>query len=121
MNAVLTKSDHAYGNVCLRSARDIEYDMFSRITRMLRLAPRNCDCCETIAAVGKNNELWSLLATDLADPGNGLPDEIRAGLLALAFFSLRHGRTVLAGAATTDVLIDINMTVMKGLRGGEME
>lgn len=68
-------------------------------------------------AVHRNNELWTLLATDLADPGNALPEATKAGLLSLAAFSLRHGHAVLAGEGATDVLIDINMAILKGLRG----
>ncbi|SMO92022.1 flagellar protein FlaF [Paracoccus laeviglucosivorans] len=110
--------EHAYGNPALRGARDMEYDAFSRVTRMLRQSPRECTGGETIAAVAKNNDLWTLLATDLSDPRNALADETKAGLLSLALFSLRHGQRVLAGDATTDTLIEINISVMKGLRGG---
>lgn len=111
-------SERAYGSPALRGARDMEYDIFSRVTRMLRQAPRECIAQETIAAVSKNNELWTILATDLADQNNAIEDQVKAGLLSLAFFSLRHGQLVLAGKANTDSLIEINMSVMKGLRGG---
>lgn len=121
MNAVLPFSEHAYGTPALRGARDLEYDAFSRVTRMLRQAPRDCGSPETVAAVAKNNELWTILAGDLSDPGNRLPADIKANLLSLARFSLRHGQAVLAGLGCTDVLIDINVAIMKGLRGGVEE
>lgn len=85
---------------------------------MIRQADSNCQTPEAISAVARNNELWILLASDLAHPDNALPDDVRAGLLLLAFFSLRHGQKALAGEATTNALIDINMSVMKGLRSG---
>lgn len=110
-------SERAYGSPALRGARDTEYDIFSRVTRMLRQAPCACKTVETIAAVSKNNELWTLLATDLSHPDNALPDEPKAGLLSLAAFSVRHGNAVLAGKATTEILIEINLSVMRGLRG----
>lgn len=110
-------SERAYGSPVLRGARDTEYHVFSQVTRMLRQAPRDCISVETVAAVSKNNELWTLLATDLADPGNGCSDSMKAGLLSLAFFSIRHGQAVLSGLGTTECLIDINMSIMKGLRG----
>ncbi|XQZ33775.1 flagellar biosynthesis regulator FlaF [Paracoccus yeei] len=118
LNAVRPFSDHAYGNQALRSPRDTEYDALSRVTRMIRQADSNCQTPEAISAVARNNELWILLASDLAHPDNALPDDVRAGLLLLAFFSLRHGQKALAGEATTNALIDINMSVMKGLRSG---
>lgn len=110
-------SERAYGNPALRGARDTEYDIFSRVTRMLRQAPGECKAVATIDAVSKNNELWSLLAADLSHPDNALPDDVKAGLLSLAGYAIRHGNAVLAGGGTTDVLIDINLSVMRGLRG----
>lgn len=117
LNAVTPLTDHGYGTSAVRSPRDGEYDIFSRVTRMLRQAPRMADNTNTIDAVHKNSELWTLLALDLADPGNGLPDQVKAGLISLAGFAIRHGQAVMAGTAKTDSLIDINMTVMRGLRG----
>lgn len=117
MNAVTQLTSHGYQSSTLRTARDAEYDIFSRVTRMMRQAPRRADNPDTIQAVHKNSELWTLLAADLAQPGNALPDETRAGLISLAGFAIRHGQAVMAGNAQTDPLIDINMTVMRGLRG----
>ena len=84
---------------------------------MLRQSARQADNNETIQAVHKNTELWSVLAFDLAQSGNGLPDEVKAGLISLAGFAVRHGQAVMSGNATTDPLIDINLSVMRGLRG----
>lgn len=109
--------ERAYGSPALKGARDVEYDAFSRVTRMLKLAPRDCAGEATITAVTRNNELWTLLATDLAGPANALGDQVKAGLLSLAIFSLKHGQAVLCGRGTTDALIDVNLAVMKGLRG----
>ncbi|MFN3279239.1 flagellar biosynthesis regulator FlaF [Paracoccus hibiscisoli] len=117
MNAVTPLTDHGYSSSKLRTPRDAEYDVFSRVTRMLRQAPRKADNPDTIQAVYKNNELWTLLGIDLADPGNALPDATKAGLISLAGFAIRHGQAVMAGTAATDPLIDINMTIMRGLRG----
>ena len=117
LNAVTPLTEHGYRTSAIRSPRDAEYDIFSRVTRMLRQAPRKADNTDTIQAVHKNSELWTILASDLADPGNGLPDQVKAGLISLAGFAIRHGQAVMAGSAQTDPLIDINMTVMRGLRG----
>ena len=84
---------------------------------MLRQSARQADNNETIQAVHKNTELWSALAFDLVEPGNALPDHVKAGLISLAGFAVRHGQAVMAGSATTDPLIDINLSVMRGLRG----
>ena len=117
MNAVATLNPHGYGSAVIRSARDTEYDAFSRVTAQLRRANDRCKTVEDVKAVHMNNELWTALAADLASPGNALPDEVKAGLLNLASFSLRRGHACLAGMATTDALVEINLCVMKGLRG----
>lgn len=117
MNAVTPLSQNGYGTPAVRTARDSEYDVFSRITCMLRQATETRDRRAMIEAVHKNNELWTILSTDLADPGNALPDQVKAGLLSLAAFSFRHGHAVMAGKANAAGLININMAIMKGLRG----
>lgn len=116
MNAVPSFSGTGYGNSVVRTARDAEYDVFSRVTRMLRQAHEAGHGHDLIAAVDKNNQLWTLLASDLADSGNKLPDQVRAGLLSLAGFALRHGHLALSGKVSVEPLIDINMAVMRGLR-----
>lgn len=117
MNAVKPLAQHGYKSAAVRNPRDAEYDAFSRVTRLMCQAPRQCTTAEAVRAVHLNNELWTILATDLADSGNALPDALRAGLLSLAGFCLRHGHSALAGQASTDALIDINLSIMKGLRG----
>lgn len=116
MNAVPSFAGHGYGSSILRTPRDAEYEVFSRVTRMLRQAADGAHGADVIAAVHKNNELWTILAADLASPGNGLPDQIRAGLLSLAGFVLRHGHQALSGKVGVAPLIDINLTMMRGLR-----
>ena len=78
MNALTSQSEYGYGAPNLRPARELEYDAFSRVTRMMRQS--QAPGCETgmIAAIHKNKELWMILAADLADPGNGLPDALKA-------------------------------------------
>ena len=119
LNAVTPLNGYGYRSNDLRTSREAEYDIFSRVTRMLRQAARKADNNETIQAVHKNTELWSLLAYDLVEPGNALPDQVKAGMISLAGFVVRHGHAVLAGNATTEPLIDINLNIMRGLRGEE--
>lgn len=117
MNAILPYGAHGEAAHAVRTHRDAEYDVLSRVTRLLRQAELSGNRSETIAAVDKNNQLWTLWATDLADPGNGLPADLKAGLLSLAGFGLRQGHAVLARGANLRPLIDINLSIMKGLRG----
>lgn len=104
-----------FGSPVTRSTRDIEYDAFSHATRLLCNAQKGAG--SPVHAAYVNSELWTVLAGDLADDENELPTQLRASLLSIAMFSIRHCRSVMAGDATVDALIDINLSIMKGLRG----
>ena len=99
----------------VRSHRDVEYDAFSRVTRDLQRASRGEMSLARAAAA--NADLWSTLAADLADDGNDLPDDLKARLLSLAIFSIRQSHRAIAGNAEPAALIDVNLAIMKGLRG----
>ena len=70
-----------------------------------------------VRAVTDNQQLWSTLAADVAQPGNSLPAALRARLFYLYQFTAQHSRAVLDGKASVEVLADINTAVMRGLRG----
>lgn len=55
------------------------------------------------------------MAADVADPNNQLPEELRAQIFYLAEFTEHHSRLVLAGAATADILVEVNTSVIRGL------
>lgn len=116
MNAVLSFAGNGYGSSVVRTPRDAEYEVFSRVTGMLRQAAEGEHGPDRITAVHKNNQLWTILAADLASPGNGLPDDLRARLLSLASFALRHGHQVMSGNEKVQPLVDVNMAMMRGLR-----
>lgn len=118
MNAVTPLTDYGhYGSAGLRTERDSEYDAFSYVTRLLRDAKSSRLGPATVQAIHKNSELWSILATDLAQPDNTLPDETKAGLISLAGFAIRQGFSVLNNVGTINSLIEVNVAIMKGLRG----
>jgi flagellar protein FlaF len=104
-----------------RSLRSVEYDLLAQITLRLRTAwaSRDSDFPALVRAVSDNVLLWSTLASDVALPGNGLPAALRARLFYLYEFTAQHSRSVLDGKASVEVLADINMAVMRGLRGDE--
>ncbi|WP_128514902.1 flagellar biosynthesis regulator FlaF [Tabrizicola thermarum] len=102
-----------------RSLRSVEYDLLAQVTQRLRVAWANraTDFPALARAVTDNTQLWSTLASDVALPGNGLPAALRARLFYLYEFSAKHGRAILEEKASVEVLADINMAVMRGLRG----
>lgn len=105
----------------VRSARGIEYDVVSRISHRLRVAAaeRGNAFPAYAAALSDNRRLWSVLAADVAQPGNGLPDDLRGRLFWLAEFVDAETRRLLRGVGDPGVLIEINAAVMQGLRETE--
>ena len=112
---------HAYSRLepPSRSPRMVEYDLIARVTQRLTSAwaKRREDFSGFATALTDNQRLWSTLAADVAEPGNGLPQDLRAQLFYLYQFTVEHSRTVLDDKGSIEVLVDINTAVMKGLRG----
>jgi flagellar protein FlaF len=114
----------AYGSVIRHTEdpRDIEFRVFEQITSALEAAaPAEAHFTARIQAVHRNRELWQTLAGDLADAENALPDETRAGLLSLAIWVTRETDRVMHHGAPLDDLIEINRSIMQGLRPGPRE
>ena len=121
MSAAAHAQSH-YGHAArsLRTPRDIEYELLARITGRLQSLlphPRGNLTAPLVEALHDNRRMWIAFATDLAHPGNGFPQELRARLFYLAQFTGQHTEQVLAGHALADVLAEINTAVMRGLRG----
>ena len=94
MNSIhLARTAYGRPETPVRSNRQIEYDLFARITRQLTEASkrRHSDFPTLAKAVHDNAKLWTTLAADVAGPGNGLPEKLRAQLLReLPTTHLRH-------------------------------
>jgi flagellar protein FlaF len=70
-----------------------------------------------VAALHENRALWTILAADVADPDNGLPETLRAQIFYLAEFTDHQTSKILRGEGSADSLIEINTAVMRGLSG----
>ena len=111
----------AYGQreAPVRTNRSHEYDLLARCTQQLAMAwtRRKEDFPSLAVALTENLQLWSALAADVAEAGNGLPAPLRAQLFYLYEFTAGHTRAVLDLRGSVEVLVDINTAVMRGLRG----
>lgn len=116
-----TSASRAYGqsSAPLRTPRSTEYELLAKYTMKLRntALKRDSEYPAFIQALSDNLRLWTLLASDVASPENGLPDPLRAQLFYLYEFIEQHSQSVRENQSSVDVLIDINTAVMKGLRG----
>jgi len=100
----------------IRTNRSTEYDIFARITQRLRKSDPKKDYAAMVGALHENRQLWTLLAVDVADAENALPQQLRAQIFYLAEFTLAHTSKILAGEGGIEDLIDVNTTIMRGLR-----
>lgn len=116
------RSGYAAAAIPVRTNRGAEYTAFANATRQLK-SVEDADksrFVEVAHAVHDNSRLWGILAADLMNDDNALPLNLRAQLISLSQFVRKHSLAVLADKATVEPLIDINTSIMRGLRG-EME
>jgi|OM-RGC.v1.026677433 Flagellar biosynthesis regulator FlaF len=120
-NTSLAQNAYAPASAATHTERDVEYHAFAYVTGLLAGAK---DMAQEIGgkpklaeAMFENVRLWIALAADAASDANQLPRETRAQIIGLANFARTHMDKVLAGAAEVDALIDVNLAIMKGLRG----
>jgi flagellar biosynthesis activator protein FlaF len=113
------RTGYAQAAAPVRTDRSSEYAVFAKVTAGLKVADES-DKAQFPAlarAVYDNQRLWGALEDDLLIETNGLPTSLKAQLLGIANFVRRHSAEVLAGRASIAPLIDINTSIMKGLRG----
>lgn len=101
----------------LRTPRSVEAELISQVTANLKksaLNPRE-NFPALVAALHDNRRLWTTMAADVADNLNSLPAPLRAQIFYLAEFTEQHSTKVLNGKADSDVLVEINTAILRGL------
>mgnify|MGYP006285268395 CR=1 FL=1 len=93
--------------------RQGEVAVMIRLTRMIEQAK---DSNDLIAALDENRRYWTKLMAHLADDANQLPEVTRARLISIGNWVGRFSSQVIAGKAECAPLIDINKTIIAGLR-----
>ena len=119
MEALLAANAYANSTKTTGSPRGVEYQVFARITRDLTNAKNlpKSEFPKLAAAIHDNIRLWTIIGTDVAQDGNALSPELRSKLFYLFQFTRSHSNKVLHGEATVDSLIDVNTSIMRGLKG----
>jgi flagellar protein FlaF len=109
----------AYHQAAVRteSPRETEYRLFAQVTLALMEAAKADphDVSARIDALDWNRRVWSALSDDCADPGNGLPHQLRASIISLAIYVSRQTSKVIRREDTIESLIEINRMIMQGL------
>lgn len=115
------KARAGYGTAATpaRPPRASEYDLIARVTAQLKAAEAkgHDGFAELALAVHNNQRLWTTLAIDVASDGNTMPDALRRRIVYLAEFTRQHSRKVLGRESGVTPLVEINTTILRGLRG----
>ncbi len=97
--------------------RSAEYRLFGQVTGALMEAQSaGAQGVALIDAIDWNRRLWSTLAVDCLDEANKLPKELRASIISLSIWVAKYSSEVMQKGASMDPLIDVNRTIMQGLK-----
>ena len=97
--------------------RNTEYRLFGQVTGALMEAQSaGAQGPSLIDAIDWNRRMWSTLAIDCMDKANKLPKEVRAQIVSLSLWVNKYSSEVMQRGASLDPLIEINRTIMQGLR-----
>ena len=99
--------------------REAEYRLFGQVTRALMDAARldASDLATRVDALDWNRRLWSVLATECADPNNTLAAPLRAQIISLSLWVTRYTSDVVRRRDEIEPLIEVNRLVMQGQAG----
>lgn len=97
--------------------RQVEYRLFGQVTRALMEAEKldRSEVTRRMDALDWNRRLWSVLGSDCALPGNGLPDALRGQIISLSIWVNRHTSLVMRNQESITPLIEVNRLIMQGL------
>lgn len=117
-NAELARQGYKTVQKEMTSDKAVELRVFMSVTAQLRAvdATDKSQFPALSAAILENLKLWKILFIDLVNPNNTLPLDLKTNLIQLSDFTESHSRRVLLGEATPQVLVDINSSVIAGLR-----
>ncbi len=100
------------------SPRETEYRLFGEVTRSLMAAAESGPDAlqERMVALDWNRRLWTTLASDCSRTDNALPPGVRAQIISLSLWVNRHTSAVMRREESFQPLIDVNRSIMEGLR-----
>ncbi|WP_404337489.1 flagellar biosynthesis regulator FlaF [Sphingomonas sp. MMS12-HWE2-04] len=114
----MTLSAYQVARSRAETPRAAEFRLMSEITgEMMDAETAGLKGAMLMRPLHRNREMWSTFATDCGATGNGLPHALRAQIISIGLFVERFTSDVIAGREPVSELIEINRTIMEGLRG----
>lgn len=101
----------------VESPRELEYRLFSDVTRSLIEAERlaETEVGPRMEALDWNRRVWAAMAGACAQDDNALPQSTRANIISLSLWVDRHSQAVFRREEEFAPLIEVNRMVMQGL------
>ena len=101
-----------------QTMRARERQAMDRVIAMLRTAEeKGPESREGIEALFYLRRLWTIFLSDLNDPNNELPDQLRAGIISIGIWMMKEIDRVRGGAAADlKAMIQINELIRDGLK-----
>lgn len=97
--------------------RDTEYRLIGNVTSaLIKASEEDCPLKQKISALLWNQKVWNAFLSDLAHPENVLPEDLKNNLIKLATWVFRETQLVMDDEADFSALINVNKTIMEGLR-----
>lgn len=94
------------------SPREVELRAFRFVNGLLASA---ADLPARARALHKTHMLWSLLISDLSQPGNALPPDLKGRIISLGLWAQREAAARLDDAASLEPLIALHRDMIAGL------
>jgi len=117
------KNPYQTSQNALESPRQLEYRLFSSVTRALMdvrplMGTGNpADVAKIASAIGWNREVWNHLMPEVLDETNQLSKDVKISLINICIFVNRHTDKITQGESTdVEALIQINRNIMDGLK-----
>jgi flagellar protein FlaF len=99
-------------------SRTTEYRLFGQVTgALIDVQKAGQNGSPLVEAIDWNKRLWRTLAADCMDERNQLPQDVRAKIVSLSLWIAKYSRQVTRNGASLDPLIEVNRTIMQGLKG----
>lgn len=96
--------------------RSTEYRLMSEITgEMIAARDAGLSGVGLAPALHRNRQAWGIFRNLCQAPDNGLPAELRAGIVSLGLWVDKYTSLVITGRDTIDELIAVNRAVIDGL------
>jgi flagellar biosynthesis activator protein FlaF len=102
----------------LENPRETEYRLFGQVTHaLIEARDTNASAGKLMEALDWNRKVWQAMGEDCKSDRNQLPQAVRAKIISLAIWVEKYTRRVIRKHLPLDPLIEVNRSIMQGLKG----